>query len=84
MAMKPRGSRSVTIELKAPNVQPKTPKPQYRTGPSVTQRQLDRAPEADDVLITTPRGRAMAARLGNPNVIRTTVRERTTPMKKSK
>ena len=73
-------------KMKMPDekAKPKTPMPQYRTGPSVTQRQLDRAPEADDVLITTPRGRAMAARLGNPNVIRTTVRERTTPMKKGK
>jgi len=46
----------------------------YGIAAPVTQRQLDRAPEADDVLM---------ARRG-ANIIRTTVRERPTPMKKGK
>lgn len=84
MAMKSTGfkpvrGRSVTIKLQPP-------KPAAKPGTSrpVTPGKLARAPEADDVLITTPRGRAMAARMGNPNIIRTTVRERTTPAKKGK
>lgn len=88
MAMKPTGfkpvrGKSVTIKLQPPKpAAPKTPKP--GTSRPVTPERLARAPEADDVLITTPRGRAMAARMGNPNIIRTTVRERMTPAKKGK
>lgn len=78
-AFKPVRGSSVRIKLDEP-------KPYRPTRPAapITPDKLARAPEADDVLITTPRGRAMAARMGNPNIIRTSVRERTTPAKKGK
>ena len=78
MAMKPNGfkpvrGKSVTIKLQPPK--PAAPKaPKVRFSPPLTQSKLDRAPEADDVLM---------ARRG-PNIIRTTVRERTTPAKKGR
>lgn len=96
MAVKPSGfkpvrGRSVTINIGAAKPMPKPakplpkttlptpkptpkPKPSYGIAPPVTPGKLARAPEADDVLM---------ARRGS-NIIRTTVRERTTPAKKGK
>ena len=75
MAMKPTGfkpvrGKSVTIKLQPP-------KPAAKPGISrpVTPDKLRRAPEADDVLITTRK---------SPDIVRTTVRERMTPMKKGR
>lgn len=81
MAMKPSGfkpvrGKSISIKLEAPK--PTTPKP---TAPKpgisrpVTPGKLARSAEADDVLITTRK---------SPDVIRTTVSERMTPMKKKR
>lgn len=68
MAMKPVRGKSVTIKLAPPKAAPKP-----GIAPPVTPGKLARSPEADDVLITTRK---------SPDIIRTTVRERTTPMKK--
>lgn len=76
MAMKPSGfkpvrGKSVTIKLDPP--MPAKPKVGYAR--PVTPEKLARAPEKDDVLITTRK---------SPDVIRTTVRERMTPTKKGR
>lgn len=79
MAMKPSGfkpvrGKSVTIKLDPPKpAAPKTFKPGI--APPVTPGKLARAPEADDVLITTRK---------SPDIVRTTVRERMTPSKAPK
>ena len=71
---KPVRGKSVTIKLQPPKpAAPKTPKPGI--APPVTPGKLRRAPEADDVLITTRK---------SPDIIRTTVRERVTPSKMPK
>ena len=76
---KPVRGKSVTIKLDPPKpaapkpAAPKTPK--VRFSPPLTQSKLDRAPEADDVLITTRK---------SPDIVRTTVRERMTPSKAPK
>lgn len=71
---KPVRGKSVTIKLDPPK--PAAPKaPKVRFSPPLTQRKLDRAPEADDVLITTRK---------SPDIVRTTVRERMTPSKAPK
>lgn len=72
MAMKPVRGKSITIKLDPPKM-PKMPKP--GASRPVTPEKLRRAPEADDVLITTRK---------SPDIIRTTVRERMTPSKKGK
>ena len=78
--------KSITMNIGAPKPMPKLgkpapkpaasagKKPSYGIAPPVTPGKLARAPEADDVLM---------ARRGS-NIIRTTVRERTTPAKKGK
>ena len=86
---KPMRGKSLTMNIGAAKPMPKPakplpkmtlpgdkpkPKPSYGYAPPVTQRELDRAPEANDVLM---------ARRGS-NIIRTTVRERPTPTKKGK
>lgn len=73
MAMKPVRGKSVTIKLAPPKAAPKMPKP--GAARPVTPAMLNRAPEADDVLITTRK---------SPDIVRTTVRERMTPTKKGK
>lgn len=81
---KPVRGKSVTIKLDPPKPaapKPAAPKPaapkapKVRFSPPLTQRKLDRAPEADDVLITTRK---------SPDIVRTTVRERMTPFKAPK
>ena len=91
MAVKPSGfkpmrGKSITMKIGAAKPMPKPAKPlpkmaasaakpaKYGIAAPVTPGKLARAPEADDVLM---------ARRG-ANVIRTTVRERTTPAKKGK
>ena len=78
MAMKPSGfkpvrGRSISIKLEPPKMTKMPPKP--GASRPVTPEKLARAPEADDVLITTRK---------SPDIIRTSVRERTTPMKKGR
>lgn len=75
MAMKPNAFKPVrgaSVKIKLDE-----PKPYKPTGTArpVTPEKLRRAPEADDVLITTRK---------SPDIIRTSVRERTTPMKKGR
>lgn len=69
-AFKPVRGKSITIKLDPP-------KPAIKPGAArpVTPEKLRRAPEADDVLITTRK---------SPDIIRTSVRERMTPMKKGR
>jgi len=91
MAMKPSGfkpmrGKSLTMKIGPAKPMPKPAKPLSKTAAApakpakygfsapVTPGKLARAPEKDDVLM---------ARRGS-NVIRTTVRERTTPAKKGK
>lgn len=66
-AFKPVRGKSVTIKLEPP-------KPSIKPGAArpVTPEKLRRAPEADDVLITTRK---------SPDIIRTSVRERMTPVR---
>lgn len=75
MAMKPSGFKPVRGPKITIKLQP--PKAVQKPGASrpVTPEKLARAPEADDVLITTRK---------SPDIIRTSVRERMTPMKSSK
>lgn len=69
-AFKPVRGSSVKIKLDEPK-----PYRPTRFAPPITPDKLRRAPEADDVLITTRK---------SPDIIRTTVRERMTPSKAPK
>ena len=73
-AFKPVRGKSISMKLDAPKAA--APKPaKVGIAPPVTPGKLARAPEKNDVLITTRK---------SPDIVRTTVRERTTPVKKGR